>query len=407
MIKDKFRIKTICTRMKNNKKIFTIGLIALIATIVIIAWASIIANNIKKENNLNEIYIAIKDNNDWTYAKFLIDEYSEDKDFVSSAHDKVFEALSDKLKSNDTPKELMELLNCIKQNFDLSSLEHSKINNYKTLTKKYIELENIDSIIQEEGYISAYEKLCNMNSTKDENLKNKIKEKQQEILDNTLQEVILKAEEQINMNNYQSAKDILKGYIKLKNETITNLYNTVTTELNKQNQEISEVIETANTYMAKKDYLNTMKVLENYLNTDNSKKNEINKIYNNAKQEHENVNKSIEEAKFEINYGSYSSAMYTLEKYLNIGYSEVDNLYKQAKNAKEKEDAKRIAEEKARKKSEGVRIGMSKQDVLDSSWGEPKKINTSIGSWGTHEQWVYGNGNYLYFENGKLTSIQN
>ena len=49
---------------------------------------------------------------------------------------------------------------------------------------------------------------------------------------------------------------------------------------------------------------------------------------------------------------------------------------------------------------------MSKQDVLDSSWGKPTKINKSVYSWGTHEQWVYPNDNYLYFENGKLTSIQ-
>lgn len=81
--------------------------------------------------------------------------------------------------------------------------------------------------------------------------------------------------------------------------------------------------------------------------------------------------------------------------------------YEKVETRKDEEKAKRLAEEKARKKQEGVRIGMSKQDVLDSSWGEPKKINTSIGSWGTHEQWVYGNGNYLYFENGILTSIQN
>jgi|WetSurMetagenome_2_1015567.scaffolds.fasta_scaffold06003_7 hypothetical protein len=51
-----------------------------------------------------------------------------------------------------------------------------------------------------------------------------------------------------------------------------------------------------------------------------------------------------------------------------------------------------------------VKIGMTKNMVLDS-WGEPDDINRSVGSWGVHEQWVYGE-NYLYFENGKLTSFQ-
>jgi hypothetical protein len=53
-----------------------------------------------------------------------------------------------------------------------------------------------------------------------------------------------------------------------------------------------------------------------------------------------------------------------------------------------------------------VKLGFTKQMCIDS-WGEPSDINKSSGSWGVHEQWVYGSGNYLYFENGVLTSIQN
>lgn len=61
---------------------------------------------------------------------------------------------------------------------------------------------------------------------------------------------------------------------------------------------------------------------------------------------------------------------------------------------------------KKEKKRHGVSLGMSQEDAVDSSWGKPRKINRSIGSYGTHEQWVY-DGGYLYFENGVLTSIQN
>lgn len=52
-----------------------------------------------------------------------------------------------------------------------------------------------------------------------------------------------------------------------------------------------------------------------------------------------------------------------------------------------------------------VRIGMSKA-MVEESWGEPNDINKTSGSFGVHEQWVYKN-QYLYFENGKLTTIQN
>ena len=55
-----------------------------------------------------------------------------------------------------------------------------------------------------------------------------------------------------------------------------------------------------------------------------------------------------------------------------------------------------------------VRLGWTEKMCIES-WGKPDDINSTIGSWGTHEQWVYGEiyCSYLYFENGILTSIQN
>ena len=55
-------------------------------------------------------------------------------------------------------------------------------------------------------------------------------------------------------------------------------------------------------------------------------------------------------------------------------------------------------------------IGMSR-DALIASWGEPNDINTSVGSWGKHEQMVYPGKSrhkhtYVYVENGTLTSWQ-
>lgn len=55
-----------------------------------------------------------------------------------------------------------------------------------------------------------------------------------------------------------------------------------------------------------------------------------------------------------------------------------------------------------------IRIGMTAEQVI-AAWGKPHKINTTVGSWGKHEQWVVHasiDSDYLYFENGKLTSIQ-
>lgn len=51
-----------------------------------------------------------------------------------------------------------------------------------------------------------------------------------------------------------------------------------------------------------------------------------------------------------------------------------------------------------------VRIGMTTEQCR-AAWGKPERVNRSVGSYGVHEQWVYGY-TYLYFENGKMTSFQ-
>jgi len=60
-----------------------------------------------------------------------------------------------------------------------------------------------------------------------------------------------------------------------------------------------------------------------------------------------------------------------------------------------------------RRAKPGVSIGMTAQQVIeDTSWGAPRDVNRTTNTAGTHEQWVYGGGRYLYFDNGTLVSIQ-
>lgn len=71
-------------------------------------------------------------------------------------------------------------------------------------------------------------------------------------------------------------------------------------------------------------------------------------------------------------------------------------------------EEKRVkAMEAAERRRQGVTVGMTKEEVLGSSWGRPQKVNTTTNAYGTREQWVYGNGNYLYFEGDRLVTIQN
>lgn len=50
-------------------------------------------------------------------------------------------------------------------------------------------------------------------------------------------------------------------------------------------------------------------------------------------------------------------------------------------------------------------IGMTRDEVRNSTWGEPTDINTTTYAWGTTEQWVYPGYRYIYFENGVVIAI--
>ena len=50
-------------------------------------------------------------------------------------------------------------------------------------------------------------------------------------------------------------------------------------------------------------------------------------------------------------------------------------------------------------------VGMTADQVKKSSWGYPDKINKDTYSWGTTEQWVYNKKGYIYFKNGRVSSI--
>ena len=113
------------------------------------------------------------------------------------------------------------------------------------------------------------------------------------------------------------------------------------------------------------------------------------------------------------------STDYSMKKYSNediqrgIDFYEAAYTKQKAKeDAAEAESQRRIkayeAEQSRLAKLPGVRVGMSANDVLTkSSWGRPNSVNRTTTAFGTHEQWVYGGRNYLYFDNGRLTAVQN
>ncbi len=51
-------------------------------------------------------------------------------------------------------------------------------------------------------------------------------------------------------------------------------------------------------------------------------------------------------------------------------------------------------------------IGMTAEEVRNSTWGEPEDINKTTYEFGVHEQWCYSGYRYIYLEDGVVTAIQ-
>jgi hypothetical protein len=52
-----------------------------------------------------------------------------------------------------------------------------------------------------------------------------------------------------------------------------------------------------------------------------------------------------------------------------------------------------------------VAIGMN-AEMVRIGWGEPQSITRTVLASGTHEQWVYRSGTYVYLDNGLVSGIQ-
>ncbi len=52
------------------------------------------------------------------------------------------------------------------------------------------------------------------------------------------------------------------------------------------------------------------------------------------------------------------------------------------------------------------RVGMTEQEVLSTCWGKPRYRRRTGVEGLMRDQWVYGDGKYLYFDNGHLLAIE-
>jgi hypothetical protein len=57
------------------------------------------------------------------------------------------------------------------------------------------------------------------------------------------------------------------------------------------------------------------------------------------------------------------------------------------------------------KKMGGPKLGMTPAQVKATCWGPPKYVNAKQRKTGKYEQYVYGDDKFVYFRDGKVTSV--
>ena len=209
--------------------------------------------------------------------------------------------------------------------------------------------------------------------------------------------MIEKAQIELKKGNYNSVKNILSSA--KDSESIKIL----------KEAEIKNLIDTSRRMIENKDYTNALEYINKadysakQLEEKNIYSDEIISLKKNILPFE--VNNQIGKARENAKKGDYSQAIDIL---VNVGYINEDmKLSETITSLKDKYLALQEKKLKKEKKSRGVSIGMTTEEVLQSSWGKPKDINKTITDYGTREQWVYANYNYLYFEDGILVTIQN
>ena len=233
-IKNKIKTKNIKIPKWINKKriiIFSISIIVIIYLSITITEQKRIE---KYNNDLSICYETIKNESNFKKFNAIIDEHPKEAEFSLDAYKKLYQAIDERMEDlkNGNDEELISMIEKIKE----------KNPNNTTIADKYLEARGYSNInmanyyIQGQDYIKAYsllEKVITDNKNVDEEIMNIATNKQNEIKDQMLQEVISQAQEKINNQDYSSAKTFLEKYKDFGNQTIVDMHNNVTNELNR------------------------------------------------------------------------------------------------------------------------------------------------------------------------------
>jgi len=254
-------------------------------------------------------------------------------------------------------------------------------------------------------------------------------EKENEVLANSISSEQLAISDKykaliVNGDNKKVIQEYYRTFIKTENKIDTN------EEIKKQyNIAVTNIVDNSVEEVVKiESLLDYLTLTDETINLIQTKKKEI------IDADKDRLYKLYEEKLFQEDYGKFNflshqdeefNAMYEYmmaKKYQPDGIDNVENLMKkvspdyggmfnglikQAISDNSKTFYWLETYNKANKiQTPNPRIGMTEEEVINSSWGEPQSKNRTVTSISVREQWVYPNYKYLYFKDGILISFQ-
>lgn len=219
------------------------SIIGIVLTIIIIILSYIgITNYIKEQkriekynNDLSICYEVIKNESDFKKFTSIISEHTEETEFSSDAYKKLYQAIDERIENIKNGNDDEKLVNMLKEIKNKNSSNQTIANKYLK-ANGYSNINKVNKYIQEKKYIEAYDLLgvvITDNKDINKDITDLATNKQNEIKEQMLQQVIAQGQEKINNKDYSSAQTLLEKYKDLGNQTIIDMYNNATNEVNR------------------------------------------------------------------------------------------------------------------------------------------------------------------------------
>lgn len=215
---------------KNNKK----KIIIIVSVLVIIGFVLgtiVLSNILQSAKELKYCYEQINNYNIKNFAK-KIDEHSTDSKFKEKAYNQLLKAIDEKIesiKNGKNDEKLLEMLTNLIKDKRYSKIKET-LQDKLLLAQGYSTLNYANMEIEQGNYEKAYtylQETIQNQKDKNQNIVNIATNKQNEIKDKLKEEVISKAQKEIEDKNYDKAEEILLPYKDIDIKEITELYDSL------------------------------------------------------------------------------------------------------------------------------------------------------------------------------------